>query len=311
MQFIASVVASLGLIATTGQEAASPSTPVPDVMVMGTRDQMVRRYVDTMADVNRPDEPLARFDRRVCPGVVNMDAHAQAIADRIGAAALTAGLTVGEPGCSPNILVIFTLDADRTAADLVREAPYAFGDVARTRRSGRTQLREFLQSDAPVRWWQATTDEPAIASIELSQITKGVPQGAIPGYRASGPLRSRPGSLLSSGSRMDINMAVVIVDMSLVEAVDVRAIGDYAAFVALGQIDPEADTEGMETILNLFNADSRRMTGMSEFDRGYLRALYRSRGDAARASQQKSEIAAEMLTEALAQDGGRHSPDVL
>lgn len=309
MAVIASVAAGLALILATGQETTGASTPVPDVTVTGTRDQMVRRYVDVLPEVNRPDEPLARFDRRVCPGVVNMDAHAQAIVDRMGAVALASGLTVGQPGCSPNILVIFTTDADRTAADLRREAPYAFDDVARTRRSGRTQLREFLESDAPVRWWQATTDEPAIASIELSQVGTSPAPGA--GFRPSGPVRTRGATLLSSGSRMDINMAVVIVDMSQIEAVDVNAIADYAAFVALGQIDPDADTASMDTVLNLFRPDASRITGLSEFDRGYLRALYRSRGDAARASQQKSEIAAEMLRESRVQDGGRHLVEVL
>ena len=294
----AGVVAGLALLAI-GQSVQQQSAAVPDVMVTGTRDQAVRRYVDAMPEVNRRDEPLARFDRRVCPGVVNMEAHAQAIVDRIAAAALASGLSVGAPGCSPNILVAFTTDGDRLAADFRRGAPHIFDGEAETRRSGRTELREFLESDAPVRWWHATASEPANAMVDLSQVlsTRGMTMPGVSRYRASGPARSGAATLLSSASRMDINVAVVIVDLSRTDTVDVNAIGDYAAFVALGQVDPSAETAGLDTILNLFEPDTRRMTGMSAFDRSYLRALYRSRGDAARASQQKSAIAAEMLRE--------------
>lgn len=298
MMWIAGIAAGLALSAASGQEPVSPSSPVPDVLVTGTQDEMVRRYVDTLPDVNRPDEPLARFDRRVCPGVVNLEAHAQAIVDRIAASATASGLTVGAPGCSPNILVVFTNDADRMAAELRRAAPVVFDDMARARRSGRRQLEAFLESDAPVRWWQSTADEPAIRGIDLSLISSSWERPGDdprPTYAGAGSSRSRTGSYMSSATRMDISMAVVIIDMDQIGAVNLNAIADYAAFVALGQIDPEADTSNMDTILNLFRPDAGRINGMSQFDSAYLRALYRARGDVARASQQKSEIAAEMV----------------
>ena len=79
-------------------------------------------------------QPLARFDRWICPGVLNLEAHAQAVADRIGRVARRAGLGVGEPGCSPNVLVVFTLDADGVAADIRDARPQMFDGVAATRR---------------------------------------------------------------------------------------------------------------------------------------------------------------------------------
>lgn len=285
---------AIGLLVSLAQEPSGPATSVPDVLVTTTREQRVREYVDVLPEVNRPDEPLARFDRHVCPGVINMDAHARAIVDRIAATATAAGLSVGAPGCSPNIVVIFTLDPDTMAADLSRKLPYVFEQVASSRRSGRTQLREFVTSDAPVRWWHSTYAEVANVGTDLGLITENDPAvGSM--YRGSGAARSRPGSLLSSASRMDINVALVIVDMTRIEAVELNAISDYAAFVALAQIDPSADLSGADTILNLFEPGAGRISGLSQFDRTYLRALYRSRGDAARASQQKSEIAAEMV----------------
>lgn len=297
------LAASAVLTLLAGAPGQQPA-PVPDIVVTGTREESARRYVDIMAEVNRPDEPLARFDRQVCPGVVNMETHARAVIDRIAATALLAGLTVGGPGCSPNVLVIFTADGDRAAADLRRLAPHVFDGVASTRRSGRTQLRRFLESDAPVRWWQSTTEEPAIASIELGTINRGVADGPRPAYRATGPVRTRPASLLSSASRMEIGLAIVIVDMGRIDAVDVDGIADYAALVALGQIDPEVQAEGLDTVMNLFAPAQHRVNRLSAFDRAYLRALYNSHGDAARASQQKSEIAAAMIRDGYDEAAG-------
>lgn len=295
---VSGLIAGLSFLSVlTVQDPPGPSTAIPDVVATGTRDQIVRRYVDALPEVNRANEPLARFDRWICPGVLNLDAHAQAVADRIGQVARRAGLGVGEPGCSPNVLVVFTLDADGVAADIRDARPQMFDGVAATRRSGRTQLREFLESDAPVRWWHSTADEPATAAVEISQMlsTRGMNMPGVSQFRISGPARSGAATLLSSASRMDITMALVIVDMNRIGTVDLNAIADYAAFVALGQIDPSADVSGADTIMNLFEPGQTAMRGLSAMDQSYLRALYRVRANAARASQQKSEIAADMM----------------
>lgn len=295
---VSGLITGMSLISTAiAQDPPGPTASVPDIVAIGTRDQIVRRYVDALPEVNRPNEPLARFDRWICPGVLNLEAHAQAVADRIGQVAVRAGLGVGEPGCSPNVLVVFTLDADGVAADIRDARPQMFDGVAATRRSGRTQLREFLESDAPVRWWHSTSDEPATAAVEISQMlsTRGMKVPGVSQFRISGPARSGAATLLSSASRMDITMALVIVDMNRIDTVDLNAIADYAAFVALGQIDPSADVSGADTIMNLFEPGQSAIRGLSAIDQSYLRALYRVRGNAARASQQKSEIAADML----------------
>lgn len=283
--------------------ASARETPqvLPDIVVTEARAERVRRYVDALPEVNRSNEPLARFDRWICPGVVNMsDAHSQVIADRVSSAALAAGLRVGEPGCSPNVLVIFTADADRTVSELREAAPHVFDGIARTRRSGRTQLREFLQSDAPVRWWHSTEDVAANGGGDFGMLNLREPsalgEASAPKSMITGSVRSTTATRLSSASRMDITLALVIVDMSRIDVVDLNALGDYAAVVALGQIDPSADTSNSDTILNLFEPGSP-IRAMSDLDSAYLRALYSARGDAARASQQKSEIVSNMLRE--------------
>lgn len=300
------LLAALSLAAAAPQEPApqDPPVSVPDVTVNETRYQTVRNYVQAIPVVNRPDEQLARFDRWVCPAVANLAPEvAQAILDRITRTAVDVGLRAGEPGCSPNVVVVFSLDADQMAADLREERPNVFDDIARTRRSGRTQLREFLESDAPVRWWHSTEDVAAGGSVDLG-VLNGRSRGGsrTPKSMITGTARARPGSLLISANRMNINMALVIVDMNQIEAADLNALADYAAFVALGQIDPHAEVTGSDTILNLFGPEGRNIREMSAMDRAYLRALYSVRVDATRASQQQSDMVAMILRDTQTAD---------
>jgi len=285
---LASVLAILGSDVKQDPQASSATPTLPDVLVTTTREEAVLRYVDALPDVSRATEPLARFDRQVCVQVVNLtEGPAQAVKDRIDRTALDAGLSIGGPGCTPSIVVVFSLDGDASAAEHRRTAPWMFDRIAQTRRAGRTQLREFLRSDQPVRWWHATQDVPAGGEIILPGI---------------GDARSRMASLLSGGSsKMEIHLALVIVDMNRIEAVDLNALADYAAFVALAQIDPSAEVAASDTILNLFDSGSAQTSGLSDMDRSYLRGLYRLTDETKRAAIQQGELAYRILRD-LRQD---------
>ena len=109
--------------------ATMPETTVEDIVVLG---MPLREQVETFVDdVTAPATGWgpARWDERsgICVGVVNLRPDAaQAMADRVSEVALDLGLTVGEPGCSPNILVIATDDAPALATALVQQSPNAF-----------------------------------------------------------------------------------------------------------------------------------------------------------------------------------------
>ncbi len=297
MSSMTGLIYALALLGTgPGQEQGPSPAPhaLPDVTTTVTREEAVLRYVDALPEVNRATEPLARFDRQVCPRVVNLaEAPAQVVTERIRRAALDAGLSIDGPDCSPNLVVVFTLDGDASAAEHRRTAPQVFDGVARTRRAGRTQLREFMESDEPVRWWHATEDVPAHGWLNLSSFQSVVEPGT---ELPTGEVRSRSASRLSgASSKMEINFALVIVDMNHIDAVDLNALGDYAAFVALAQIDPEAEVSGSDTILTLFEPGAGPMTAMSEMDRSYLRALYRLTDESDRAAIQQGELASRIL----------------
>ena len=82
---------------------------------------------------------LARWDRRVCIGVHNLEqVSAQYLVDRISKLALDVGLTPGEPGCGPNVIIIFTTDGRKLATQLVENKPVLAAD-GRGRRASRSR----------------------------------------------------------------------------------------------------------------------------------------------------------------------------
>ena len=66
---------------------------------------------------------------------------------------------------------------------------------------------------------------------------------------------------------------VVILDVDQVSGVSAAQLADYVAMVTLAQIDPDAETGGYASILNLFGTGDAA-PGLTEWDRAYLTGLY-------------------------------------
>ena len=136
---LVSVVAAVLAAQVGAQEPAPPSETEPpqaieEVVVRGRRmgeiDDELRIYIkDFIDEVVRtpPGRGYARWNRRVCIGVHNLQADAaQYIVDRISVLAVDVGLEVGEPGCNPNVIVIFATDAKFVATYMVENEPLMF-----------------------------------------------------------------------------------------------------------------------------------------------------------------------------------------
>jgi hypothetical protein len=127
------------------------------------------------------DRRFARWRDKVCVGIHNLTNTnaAQFIADRISSVAAEVGLEPGEPGCTPNLNVIFSTDGRAMASQLANDSPATFrpygGEGGTTQ--GLRALEEFKTSEAPVRWWQVTmvVDEHGYAAIDVSKGVYGLP----------------------------------------------------------------------------------------------------------------------------------------
>ncbi|WP_438852224.1 hypothetical protein [Brevundimonas nasdae] len=283
-------VAALALaLSGSGQIGDAPQTaPAPieldDVSVEGRRlRDAARQFVDTIA-VAPAGARLGPWNTPLCVSVANLSPpYGQMMADRIGDIARDLGITVGEPGCTSNVLVIGTDNGAATAEALVEGWRTRFRPPIDNTNMGLNALQRFRTSDAAVRWWHVSLPVSADTGKLAARI------GGSPPPRIS----SRNVSRLHSPLRYDLYSATVVIDMSKVGNVLLPALIDYTAMVVLAQVDPRADYSGQNTILNLFG-EPDGLAGMSDWDLAYLKALYQAEADRPTAHAQEAAVANEL-----------------
>lgn len=228
------------------------------------------------------DKRVARWDRKVCPGVIGMKPqYAQVMIDRIAAVAQAVGLEVGAPGCKANILIIATDSSDAMVRQAVKDHPGAFGKYDFGVSRGQKALKAFVESEAPVRWWHVTSTKTADGER----------------YRVGESVLVRSASRLKQNTRVDFDHVIIVLDTKRAGVVRFPALADYVAMVSLAQINPDADTGGVPTILNLFSDRAAGITpkdGLTDWDMAYLRGLYTIRRDSDRGERQEADVARTM-----------------
>jgi len=260
------VCLSLAGPARAGQQESqeAEATALEDLVVEGrTLREAVEAFVDEVT-APPPGHGPARWQQRICIGVVNLrhDA-ARIIIDQVSTAAEAIGLEPAAPGCSPNILVIASDDANALANTLVESKPFAFRPGYAGAAQSSEALEAFRVSEQPVRWWHVSL--PVVRG-------SGAPAVRLPGRDA--PFIPGSGRLTTEVTNRLLR-SFVILDVNRMEGVSFQQVGDYIGMVALAQIDLDADTGSFDTVLNLFT-DPGRVDAMTDWDRAYLASLYGS-----------------------------------
>ena len=251
---------------------------VDEVIVRGRRlddveDDLrlqIRNFIGEVV-ATPPGRGFARWHRRVCIGVHNLDnERAQYIVDRISRLALEVGLEPGEPGCQPEVNILFSTNAREMAANMVESQPRVFMRVGGHAGMdlGRVALEEFVESEKAVRWWHVSLPVDARtggAAIEVAKLcsTAHCP----PTVAVAGPSR------IHNGTRDDLLYVFIVVDATKLKGTTWQQLADYLAVVSLAQIDPRASPAAFDSILNLFT-NPAAYSGLTDWDRSYVRALY-------------------------------------
>jgi len=253
------------------QEGQSPPAQAEaegdrDILVTGRpEEEPSRNEVSRQARaVTRPQNmyhgPLARFEDRLCPGILGLKTeYAALMIDRIryNAEALDLWMADDE-GCTPNFIVAFVKDGQGQLAALEREHGYLFEGLSVTER------KELLAETGPARVWTSTE----------MRSRDGMP---IP--RAQGLTDPPVVSMWMAHSKIylavreDITQVVVVFDMDQVPGKSLVQLADYATMRGLARTRPVEDDPTMDTILTLFHSDAPP-AAMTEFDLAYLAALY-------------------------------------
>lgn len=231
---------------------------------------------------------LARWDRKICPGVIGVrESYAQVLNDRIAKAAVDVGLEVGEPGCKANMLIVGTAASDLLVKNMIAGNPDAFSKYDHGVTRGRKALDAFTRSKAPVRWWHVTSRKTADGER----------------YQAGDSILVRGVGRLKSTTRDDFDHVIIVLDVSRIGKMRLGALADYIAMVGLAQIDPQADTKGVSSILNLFEDREAGLTppdGLTEWDLAYLNGLYGARRDTLNSTGQKQDVVGSMAKDLAA-----------
>lgn len=281
----------------TSGPGQDPVVQLPDLVVEGRLpENLAREFIDQMA-APPSGAPVARWHERVCIGVVNLRPEtAEYLIDRMAAVAADLGLEQEAPGCEPDILVAATLDGGTLATGLVQRRRNVLAPGNRVQSRSRRDLEAFAAVDRAVRWCHVSTAvDPATGrNVIRDRRTETFDATKTIELIKNGPVvAGTVPSLITASTRQDLRRAVVIIDFDRVGDVDFNQLADYVAFVALAQVDPDAETAGFSTILNVF--DDPTTPGLTEWDRAYLRGLYGSDDTARSSSGREAAIRREML----------------
>lgn len=272
--------------------SGSPQEPAPvaaqdpirleDVVINARRlEEATADFVDEVA-APVPRRRMARWHEGVCVGVVNFDPEvAHFIADRVSDVARQVGLRAHEPECHPTILIVGAQNASPFTRAFVDQRPALFrpGGSGMTRGTG--ALEAFITTDRPVRWWsvsQTTDPDTGAAAIRMPGQFNGWKQGGDGGdsvFNYAPNTATRSTSRVSNPYRDDLKRIFVIVDVDLLGGASLGQLADYIAMVSLAQVNPDANTDRYETVLNLFE-HPEFAPGLTSWDMAYLQGLYES-----------------------------------
>lgn len=259
---------------TPSPDSADTATRLEDVTVVGRPlERLIESFVTEVAAPNQ-DRSLARWRHSICVSTVNLQRDgAQYIIDRVADVAHRVKVQSGGPNCTPNVIVIASTDAPAIANAFTELSPQSFRPGSSTTDQGAAALRAFRESNAPVRWWHVSmptdrnTNERA---IRLPGDDCGnVSITCAPQIRVSA-------SSLRTEIVDNLQRVVIIIDAAQMASVGSRPLADYIAFIALAQIDPQADTSRYASVLNVFKDPAAAKDGLTDWDYGYLEGLYQA-----------------------------------
>ncbi|MGV3580552.1 hypothetical protein [Brevundimonas sp.] len=298
MTMIAGMLAlAVGLLSAAPSQTSDQDTSarLPEVVVEGRiPEELAQAFIEEVSAPPR-GATVARWNRELCVGVVGLrPVTAQYMIDRVSDVAGELEVDIGEPGCEANVVVVATTDGEAIARGLVerRRMVLAPGNSVQSR--SRRDLAAFAAVDRPVRWWHISTAvdphtgrtavrnrrEDNFDATDVIAVVENIGRPVVP-------------SLIQSTTRQDLRRALIIIDFDDLGDIDFNQLADYVAFLALAQVEPEADTSGFRTILNLF--DDPATPGLSDWDWAYLHGLYGSYDRSLSSSGREAALRREML----------------
>ncbi len=247
----------------SAQDAANGDPGNENIVVEGTIDVDRADARDQTRDITpRPTaalEPLARFNKPICPGVWGLaPENAQLVIDRIYDNAEQVEVMVNATeNCDANIWVIVVDDPHETFQELRDNNDFLVRGLGFWERE-----RVEDQDGAALSW-------------NLISIRNRGGLEAVQGANSDAVNETTLMTRTNTAIRQDIELSVVLFRRSELATVDALTLADYATMRALAKTEEPNEDLAFDTVLAAFGP-ARDVTRLSVFDRSYLRALYRS-----------------------------------
>jgi len=207
------------------------------------------------------DEPLARFEDPICPGIVGLKVEAaETMVDRIRENVREFGRRLAPAGnCEPNLVVAIVPSGQDFVQELRRSNGWVLVELSSEERD--RLVAETGPARALLRVRARTRDGLPIPRRE--NLTD-LPQADM--WMAH--------SKIYTPTRNDIMSALVLFDRDAVRGLTIAQLADYATFRALTRALPQTEAAQAASIFGLFGGGAERPAGLTAFDKAYLGELY-------------------------------------
>jgi hypothetical protein len=293
--------ASLALMMITGSEvgAATPTPvamglPPESVTVTATKpsETVIEHYVEKRIVPTRMVNKMARWRKPICPLTAGLgDKYAKYVSQRIRDVATAVGAPVSaDPGCKPNIEVVFTT-TPQAFMDGVRKTGPAFLGYY----DSSSQADQMAKVRFPIQAWYTTEslDMNGNAQVDSSQcrgigtVINNFTVEAAPGQSGGGvvPVTLNlgcarvmhwNGSRINNGFDSGLNNVLIVAEPARLSDYEVGSLADYVTMLALSQPPSEENCQDLPSISNLLaKGCTSAATKITDGDLAFLKGLYR------------------------------------
>lgn len=271
---IAAVALATAILAG-GSAAAGPNPDPPPGVAGGavdgltvtakprSREQIVRDFVQTYSAPSQFTGRIARIGADFCPQTYGLGTDLNVFITR---QVRQRGLEVGAPGkgsgvCNANVRIIFTEDPQWLVEQMASANDSFLGYHHRVGK------KEALQVRQPVQGWYVNE------TMDIDgQVVPDAPGAETDGDAAWLRVLGRTKGLVTR-----TRSVLIVVDLRATPGVELTALADHIAMLALAQTTVQAACKPMPSITNLFDKScpaELRAEALTDNDLAYLKALY-------------------------------------
>jgi hypothetical protein len=294
------VLLLLALCLALPARAQTPAPSTENVTVTGDKappDQLLHDFVTAYTAPSPASGKVARWRAGVCPIATGLPVNwSKMIVARVLDVAKEAGAPVGKDGCTPNIDIVFTKN------------PQVLLDGIRAKKSYLLGYHDLVNEEKlahvahPVQAWYVTQTVDATGSVYVDDKlhAQGIWLGNF--HYPGAHVEHWDGTHLADGKRSELFHATIVADLDRIEGVNLTAMADYIAMLALAQTASFEACQPVPSVTNLVSPGCNLKTARaSDNDLAYLHALYTTEPRAS-LIEQRGDIAFAMK-KALTRDG--------